>query len=290
MASPPTPNVTFLIVPGSFTTPPVYDTLVAQLQNQGYNARATALLSANDGSRQPPATGDDDAAHIRSEVLALLDGTNATGTGTGTGTTTAPTNVILAAHSYGGMPGTSALRGLGRADRAAQGHRTAVLGLVYLASFVLPLGQSSRAFLNAEAGDMPAPARVGVPGGYLPALELAFAKDFLGLGQLGEGAEGAEAVDELLGHFTRHSSDSFNHQISYEAWKDIPSVYLIPDNDLVIPTALQLAMCERAVAAGGKITKVVVEGAGHVLNFTHPKLVAAEMIKLAEAQSSEDQA
>lgn len=264
-SSPSNHKVTFLIVPGSFSTPPAYDDLVAQLRDRGYEAHATELLSANDGSRMPPATGDDDAEHIRNEVLSILD------------SDTAPSNVVLAAHSYGGMPSSSALKGLSKADRSAQGKQTAVIGLVYIASFLIPLGQSNREFMSAEA-EMPEAARVGVPGGYLPAIDPAFGKYIFN--DMDEGA-----VDGLLATFTRHSSDSFDHKISYEAWKDIPSVYLIPENDLIISTKVQLTMYERAVAAGGKVTKVLVKGAGHALNVSQPKLVAAEMIKLAEAQS-----
>lgn len=268
MATSAPPKVSFLIVPGSFSTPQAYAALIARLQSQGYEARATELLSANDGTRMPPATGDDDAAHIRREVLSLLDGETAA----------APSNVVLAAHSYGGMPTTSALRGLDRAHRAAQGKTTAVVGIVYLASFLIPLGQSNREFMGA-VGALPEAVRVGVPGGYMPAIDRSLAKLIF------NDVESEEEVETYFGMFTRHSSDSFDSKITYEAWKEIPSVYMIPGEDLVIPTQLQLAMFERAVAAGGKVTKVFVEGAGHALNVSQLERVVAEMIKLAKAQS-----
>lgn len=261
-------KVTFLIVPGSFCTPPAYDVLIDKLQGQGYAAWAVELLSANDGTRQPPATGADDAAHIRQAILSVLDDE------------AAPSDVVLAVHSYGGMPGTSAPQGLGRADRSAQGKHTAVVGLVYMASFLIPLGQSNREFMSAEA-DVPEAARVAVPGGYLPAISPSFMKAIFNDVPLSE--EGI--IDRYSGAFTRHSSDSFDYKIPYEAWKDIPSVDIIPGNDLIVPTKVQLTMFERAVAAGGKVTKVFVEGAGHAINVSQPELVAAEMIKLAEAQS-----
>lgn len=258
-------KVKFLIVPGSFSTPPAYDLLVAEIQSQGYEARVTDLLSANDGTRQPPATGEDDAEHIRKQVLAILD------------SDTDPTNVVLAAHSYGGMPATSALKGLSKADRSAQGKATAVVGLVYIASFIVPLGQSSREYMSGN-GDLPEPARTGVPGGYLPAIDPAFMKFIF------NDIESEEDIAKYAATFTRHSSDSLDYKIAYEAWKDIPTLSLIPANDLVIPTAVQMAMYELAEAAGGKVTKFLVEGAGHGLTVSQPKLVAAEMIKLAEAQ------
>lgn len=294
-ASPPK-KVTFLIVPGSFSTPPAYDLLVHHLQHaRGYPARALALLSANDGTRQPPATGADDAAHLRREILSVLDGDNDS-------EGEEATDVVLAVHSYGGIPGTSALRGLGRADRAAQGKRTAVVGLVYVASFVLPRGQSLRGCMigpevktEAEASDdvasapAPEPVRIGVPGGYLPALDRsvleAIFSDMLPSGEK-EKEGGQDVIAKYAGTFTRHSSDSFDYAVEYEAWRDVPSVYLIPGDDVVVPTAAQLAMFEHAVAAGGQITKVLVPGAGHALNVSRMELVADEMVKLAEAAQS----
>lgn len=267
MTAPGPQKATFLIVPGSFSTPQAYDVLVAQLRSQGYEARATDLLSANDGTRIPPATGEDDVVHIRQQVLAILD------------SDTHPSDVVVAGHSYGGIPTTSALAGLNRADRSAQGKTTAVTGIVYIASFLIPPGQSNREFMNTEA-EVPEPARVGVPGGYMPAIDPSFARAFVF-----NDVESDEAAEAYLGMFTRHSSDSFDFKTTYEAWRDIPSVYLIPGNDLVIPTQLQLTMFERAVAERGKITKVFIEGAGHCLNFTQPKLVAAEMIKCTESQA-----
>lgn len=293
-ASPPK-KVTFLLVPGSFSTPPAYDGLLHHLQHaRGYPARTLALLSADDGTRQPPATGADDAAHLRREILSVLDGDN-------NDNEKEATDVVLAVHSYGGIPGTSALRGLGRADRAAQGKRTAVVGLVYVASFVLPLGQSLRGCMliggggaEAEAsGDdvasapAPEPVRIGVPGGYLPALDRSVLEAiFSDMLPSGEEEKDEDAIAKYAGTFTRHSSDSFDYAIEYEAWRDVPSVYLIPGADVVVPTAAQLAMFEYAVAAGGNITKVLVPGAGHALNVSRMGLVADEMVKLAEAAQS----
>lgn len=262
-------KVQFLIVPGSFSTPPAYDVLVAQLRSQGHEARVVELLSANDGSRLPPATGADDVQHIRDAVLAVLDSDND------------PSDVVLAAHSYGGMPTTSALQGLNRAERSAQGKKTSVIGLVYIASFMVPVGGSLREFMSAE-GIMPEPSKTGVPGGYMPVLDPA-SISFI-FNDIDE-SKRDDIVNKYLPTFTSHSSDSFDYKTTYEAWRDIPSVYLIPGNDLIVPAHAQLKMFENALANGGQVTKVFVEGAGHALNVSQPELVAAEMIKLAEAQS-----
>lgn len=152
------PKTSFIIVPGSFATVPLYDSLVAVLREQGHDARAINLPSANDGSVLPPPTGEDDAKHIRKEITANLD------------SETGPSDVVVLLHSYSGVPGSSALEGLSRADRSAEGKTTAVVGVLYLASFVLPLGESNRSWMSARDA-MPEPFKSGIPGGYLPPID-----------------------------------------------------------------------------------------------------------------------
>jgi pimeloyl-ACP methyl ester carboxylesterase len=258
------PKTSFIIVPGSFATAAIYDSLVAELKKQGHAARAIDLPSANDGSRLPAPTGEDDSEHIRAEILADLDDNEAG----------PPSDVVVMLHSYAGVPGSSALKGLGRADRAADGKTTAVVGVMYLSSFVLPLGESNRSWLSARDA-MPEPYKSGVPGGYLPAIDPSFgAFIFNDIKQEEERAR-------YLAMMTRHSSDSFNGVVSYEAWKHIPSVLVIPEHDFIVPTPLLEAMYEQSVAAGGKVKRVFVEGAGHCFNVSRPEIVAEELVKLA---------
>ncbi|KAF3766389.1 alpha/beta-hydrolase [Cryphonectria parasitica EP155] len=256
-------NVSIILVPGSFATPPLYNPLLDTLHSQGFNAQAINLPSANDGSVLPAPTAADDAAHIRQAILSLLDDS------------AHAQNVVLALHSYAGIPGSTAVRGLSRADRAAQGKSTAVVGVVYIASFVLPLGRSLRAFMSSMDAMPEGPARDGVPGGYMPALEeeaipWAFSD-----------VEDEEARWRWAGMMTAHSSDSYDGPVEYEAWKEIPSVQIIPENDVVCPTHVQEKMHEGARAAGGVIRRVFLKGVGHMLVLTQPELVAGEIVKMA---------
>lgn len=256
-----TKKTSFIIVPGSFATAPLYDGLVAILRDQGHTARAIDLPSANDGSRLPAPTGEDDAKHIREEVLTTLDGEKGS-------------DVVVMLHSYSGVPGSSALKGLGRTDRSAEGKTTAVVGVLYLAAFVLPLGESNRHWLSARDA-MPEPFKTGVPGGYLPPIDPAFGAFIF------NDIKSEEEQARYLAQMARHSSDSYDGVVSYEAWKYISSVLVIPENDVIVPTPLLEAMYEQAVAAGGKIRRVFVEGAGHCVNVSRPELVAEELVKLA---------
>jgi len=256
-------DVAFLVVPGSFATPAGYDQLIESLHAKGHDAKSIALLTANDGSRLPPATMEDDAEHIRAAVLAIIDDA------------AHPKNVVITLHSYSGVPGTSALKGLGPADRKAQGKETAVVGILYMAAFLPALGQSNRDIM-IEFDAMPEPYKSGISGGYLPAVPAEFAPVIF------NDVESQDLVTRNFNTMTQHSSDSYSGKASYEAWKDIPSVQIIPGSDLVVPVPVQEAMHERAAAAGGKVKRVFVEGGSHGINVSQPELVVGEMIKLAE--------
>ncbi|KAJ5983039.1 Alpha/beta hydrolase fold-1 [Penicillium waksmanii] len=251
----------FLLVPGSFATPAAYAKLLDKLRAQGENVEIIELLSVNDGSRQPPATMQDDAAHIRQAVLSILDDPSA------------PKNVIVAPHSYSGIPTTCALESLNKEARASAGKSTAVTGIIYLASFVLSEGECLRGIMG-EFGALQEPLKTGVPGGYLPP----FTPE---LAQLVFNDLDTEEALEFLGFMSLHASDSYNGEVSYAAWKDIPSVTVIPSIDIVVPTPMQEAMYERAVKADGKIERVLVEGAGHGLPVSRLDTVIKEMLKLA---------
>lgn len=260
----PKSKVTILIVPGSFATPPLYDALVKAIRDQGYDAKAVDLLSANDGTRLPAPTTTDDAEHIRQHIISVLDDP------------TEPKDVVLALHSYSGVPGSSAVKGLSKADRSAQGKNTSVIGIAYLASFMMPLGISNRKFMIQHDAMPEGPFRDGVPGGYLPAIPA----DYLSL-MMGE-VESDNERRRLVNAWTLHSSDSFDGGVAYEAWKDIPSVTIIPEEDSIVPTQLQESMYQDALAAGGKVTRAFVKNAGHLLNVSRPDVVAIELVKLAQ--------
>ena len=56
-------------------------------------------------------------------------------------------------HSYGGVPGSSAARGLGKVQRVGEGKKGGVVGLIYVSGFVLPGGAS---VADGQGGQLPA--------------------------------------------------------------------------------------------------------------------------------------
>ncbi|TPX16886.1 uncharacterized protein E0L32_003448 [Thyridium curvatum] len=257
-------KTTFVIVPGSFALPGFYDdNVVALLRERGYDARTIPLLSADDGTRQPPATMEQDAEHIRAVVLAILEDPQH------------PSDVVIASHSYSGIPVGTALAGLSKAARVAEGRQTAVVGVAAMASFLPALGQSARDLMGSQA---PEPYRSGLPGEYFPPAP----REILLMSFTGASPSAEQVGDRYLSFFTRHSSDSYGGKLGYEPWMDIPTVQIIPGMDVVIPTALQEQMHERAVGAGGKVKRVFVDGAGHAVNVIRPEAVVDEMVGLVD--------
>ncbi|KAB5528969.1 hypothetical protein GE09DRAFT_1194185 [Coniochaeta sp. 2T2.1] len=237
-------NVEVIIVPGSFALPPPYETVVEGFKKNGYNARIVPLLSAGDGTRFPAATMEDDAAKIRAEVLATLDDKEN------------PRNVILVPHSYAGFPCSEALMGLHKAERSAQGRDTAVIGYMPVASFLAQEGENLRQVMGYIEGS-PA-SQPPVPGGYLLPIPTEFAA------MLFNDQEDPAEAQRLLATMGVHSSDSYDGKVTYAAWKDIPTVYVIPLIDLIVPVELQELMYQKAQeVAPNTVTKIEYEDAGH---------------------------
>ena len=254
-----TTGTTFVLVPGSFATPAEHDKLEELLTKAGHPVKHVALLTANDGSRLPPATGDDDAAEIRSAIIDILDKENH--------------NVVLAVHSYSGIPGSSALKELGQKDRKAANKSTYVSGILYIAACLPDEGQSSRDLFP----NMPEAYKVGFPGDYFPAIPDEFAPFiFTGLEP--------EEIQKRMKTFTRHASDSYSTKCTYAAWKYIPATTIIPTADAIIPAVEQERMFQHTVDSGAPVKRVVIERAGHVPNITHAQLVVTEALALAGLQ------
>jgi pimeloyl-ACP methyl ester carboxylesterase len=250
-------EVVIALVPGSFATTVMYDRVVPLLEKAGYKTHGIELLSANDGTIQPSVQMVDDAAEIKKQLLTILDSGK---------------NVVLALQSYGGIPGSEACKGLSQKDRG-EGN-TAVIGILYAASFIPAENESVRSIMDAYIPDF---YKTGIPGGYFDKLAPEMAA--LTFNDL----EDKEAALKYGASMTGHSSDTYSGRASYAAWRDIPGTTIIPQLDVIVATAEQEKMYDRAKAAGAIIKRVPAEGGGHAITVTQPQLVADELIKLAEA-------
>ncbi|MCJ1377210.1 hypothetical protein MMC17_000302 [Xylographa soralifera] len=143
MASPSKP--VFVIVPGGAQNPSHYAYLQHLLLSQGYGVVSGLLPTVG---ATAPVTAAEDAEFIRSRMLLpVLD--------------IEKHDVIMVSHSYSGMPASAAARGLGKADRAAEGKKTSVLGQIFIAAMLLR-GGDGKDVIATFGGQMPPHVQVDV--------------------------------------------------------------------------------------------------------------------------------
>ncbi|GJD03679.1 FAD binding domain-containing protein [Colletotrichum higginsianum IMI 349063] len=125
MSSQETQLPTILFTPGAWHRPWVFDLVREDLAGRGYPTAAAALASV--GSTDADVGLDQDVEAVRAVLRGLVD---------------AGRDVVVVAHSYGGVPVANAVRGLNYKDRAAEGRSGGVIMVVYMASFAIPAGES----------------------------------------------------------------------------------------------------------------------------------------------------
>ncbi|KAF2967418.1 hypothetical protein GQX73_g6173 [Xylaria multiplex] len=253
----------FLLVPGSFAPAPFYDDLVYRVRAHGYDMKAlqlaTAGLKAGEGRDTPPATMYDDAALIAKEVEALAD---------------AGREVILVAHSYGGMPATESINGLSVQARKKEGKIGGVVRLAYKTVLVTTLGHSAAEVLPPPPADMP-PSRQMDENGWLHFTDNEYSASIC--------FSDLSREEGLYWHrqFSLHSAVSFTNTLTYPGYKDVPVSYLLCEDDLVIPAEIQrneIDMIEKE--AGSKVDVTSIK-AGHCPNAGVPEKVVDWLLHVA---------
>ena len=128
-------NPSFVLVPGGWHPTSVYFTFLTHIHKAGFPAVVVNLpsLEASDPSA---ADCTRDTAAIRKQIVPLLeiDGQD----------------VVILCHSYGGIPGGGAVRGLSKTSRYKEGKKGGVIGLMYMSAFVVPEGQSLLEYMGGQ--------------------------------------------------------------------------------------------------------------------------------------------
>ncbi|GAA4059983.1 alpha/beta fold hydrolase [Nonomuraea soli] len=228
-----TAKPTVVLVHGAFADASGFNGVIALLQRAGFPVIAPA---------NPLRDTTADAAYVSS----IID--------------TIPGPVILAAHSYGGVVITN----------AARGHDN-VRALVYLGAFAPDEGESALQlagqFPGSELGHALIARHYPIPGSTEPGTD----------GYIDPAQFRAVFAADLPEHTTRlmaatqrpGSVGGLSGASGAPAWKSIPSWYLIPTQDKVIPPAAQRFMAKRA---GSKVTEI---NSSHVVMISHPAAAAA---------------
>lgn len=125
---------TFLLVPGAWHLPDIYSSVIDNLSAHGYPTIGLPLPSA--GAMPPNTSFNEDVNAIRASLTKLVN--------------TEEKEVILVVHSYTGVPGAEAPKGLGRKERQGKGLKGGVVRLVFIMAFAMPEG-----FQQTAAGQIP---------------------------------------------------------------------------------------------------------------------------------------
>lgn len=205
---------TIILVPGAWHGPEHFDKVAKKLQDAGYQTISVALRSVG----ADPGLEDfwPDVEAIRTEISKAVD----------TGQ-----EVMVVAHSYGGIPSSQAVEGLDLESRKAAGKPGGVFHFFYLAAFMVPEGAS----LADTFGGQDAPwydinadrtlAKVTNP----PEI---FYNDMP-----------EDLAQECAASLRPHSLRCFDSKLQWAPWKHgVPTTYLHALQDQAIPIAVQRRM------------------------------------------------
>jgi pimeloyl-ACP methyl ester carboxylesterase len=128
---------TIVLIPGAWHTADCYEILIPHLHEAGYETLPLTLPSV--GADPAQQSLDPDVQHIRNNVIPLLDQGK---------------DVVLAMHSYGGVPGSSAMRGLAKNERQAQGQPGGVTALVFICAWMIDEGTTAKDYGGGRGGKL----------------------------------------------------------------------------------------------------------------------------------------
>ena len=124
MASP-TTKPTVLIVPGAWHKPSAYSQLATHLEAAGFPIATVSLPGVNPPNPKE-ATCARDTESVRERLTSLIESDGK--------------DVVVVAHSYGGVPAGGAAHGLSKTSRSQDGKSGGVLGLIYMTAHLAPEG------------------------------------------------------------------------------------------------------------------------------------------------------
>jgi len=254
-----TSKPTIVLVPGAWHTPDGFDKLVVLLEAAGYATQGVNLPSIGVSPGLPDFSLDVTA--IKAAVSSVIDGGK---------------DVVVVLHSYGGIPGTEALQGLGKKERAGKGEKFGVARIVYIASFAIKAGESMiTAIANHQSTEEE--KNRGTYG------HLVYNADNTVSMEQGESLFYHDLDTDTAQHYAKKlkttSTGTFASELTYESYRDIPAAYLICKQDRALSPEKQRAFAD---AAGIELVEEI--DTGHSPFLSKPELVE-KFIRRAAGES-----
>ncbi|KAI9881514.1 MAG: hypothetical protein M1830_000077 [Pleopsidium flavum] len=243
---------TIILVHGGWQGPEVFTNLVPCLEKAGYSVFAPRLPSSGTIPALPDF--DEDVKVVHSAIQSVID----------TGK-----EVVVAMHSYGAVVGCEALKGLKIKDGAGsegsvESHDSGgVVRLAFITGMILQEGGS---IWEREKGNVPIPGFE-----YQDNLITILDAPSRFYNDLPE-----RAANYWSSKLKPQSRSAYSSQLTYAAWRYIPSSYLLCTNDNALPLKVQ----ERMVRMAG-IQETSRVDTGHTPHVSQPGIVAAFIRKAA---------
>ncbi|KAF2101692.1 alpha/beta-hydrolase [Rhizodiscina lignyota] len=247
------PKPTIAFSPGAWHDPACLQPITSILSSHGYKTHPVSLPSIGCDLRgePPPQSWDVDVDAIRAALLShLYQGED----------------VVLVVHSYSGTVGSEAVRGLTKKDWEGSGvRRGGVVAMVYMCAVVIPLG----AWVWQRNGGKPLQAERTIIEG-----DLSYVRDtepwFYNECSL-------ELQAEAKKHLRSHAWKAFMSPLTYEAFRHLPSTYLMCENDQAVKIEIQ----EAIVAANPECWKIERCDGDHSPFLSRPEFTVGVIRKAA---------
>ncbi|KGO73225.1 hypothetical protein PITC_003130 [Penicillium italicum] len=265
-------NPSIIIVPGAWHQPAHFQGLIDELAKFNYEAEGVTMPTVN--SSPPLPTWEQDAQAVRRVIMNKLD---------------AGKDVVVLAHSFGGVPMSEAAKGLGKKERHAQGLQGGVIKLVYMCAMALPEGQSHFGQLvpqtpeeeEIERQRKESEAKFGGPDVSADGT-ISLPKHLVHLILYNRcNQKDIERAVELLGTF---SLGPFTVPVTYTAYREIPSTYIVCKNDQIVQEPFQ----RRMIAQGEGFFEVEECEEGHSPYLSNPGFIIDCVRRAAGEKSDPD--
>ncbi|OJD14079.1 hypothetical protein AJ78_05556 [Emergomyces pasteurianus Ep9510] len=219
------PKPTIVFVPGAFHTPAIFDPVLPFLHGAGYSTTAVYLPSIGVSPGIPDLSPDVEALRVVVGGLAEMG-----------------REILIVAHSYGGVPTTESLKGLSKKEREAEGQAGGVISLLFISGHlprkgkpaieiwkdISPEEEASPSIVKNAPSEDPTSALPENPiEAFYHDVEPAVAKYYASL-------------------LRRQSLGPVITTITYESYRHIPSAYLLLANDRAICLAKQRRIAKDA--------------------------------------------
>ncbi|KAI9811005.1 MAG: hypothetical protein M1832_001082 [Thelocarpon impressellum] len=238
---------TLVFVHGAWHSPAAWAPLRELLAAAGHKSVALQLPSSARTAPPHPQTYESDVSAVQAAVLNVLD---------------AGEEAVVVMHSYGGVVGGEAVKGLDAASRGAG--KTAVKGLLYIAAAALQPGQDILGAQLPSRADEEFASRIRVEDGIVTILDAAY---------LFYNDLSPEASAHYASLLHPQAMATITQPATYAAFRDFESSYLLCTRDNALPLAFQRQMVRDAGAGAFALVDVV--EAGHSPFLSQPGAVAA---------------